>query len=89
LTPVSASDGLSIAHRRRLKLSNEALAQRLGVVSITQYRRETGRMAVTTPDLFRYAMVFGCQPADLLPPVTLPEKNTGNSRVARKKKASG
>jgi transcriptional regulator with XRE-family HTH domain len=55
--------------RKKLKLSTEALAHRAGVVSITQYRREKGLMMVTTPDLHRYAVIFGCQPGDLLPPI--------------------
>lgn len=88
LTYASAVGQRICEYRQRLKLSTEALAHRAGVVSITQYRRETGRMMVTTPDLFRYATIFGCQPADLLPPVAAVEAEKGAiSRVMPKKKA--
>ncbi len=75
--------------RMRLKLSTEALAHRAGVVSITQYRREKGIMTVTTPDLCRYAVIFGCQPGDLLPSFTDVESKAGTQRGGSKKKPRG
>ena len=66
--------------RKRLRLLTEALADRARMSSsITQYRREKGIMGRSSPQILlcRYAMIFGCQPGDLLPPFTAVASKAG------------
>jgi transcriptional regulator with XRE-family HTH domain len=77
-------------HRVRLGLSAEKLAHSAGVALVTQFRREKGEMMVTAAEICRYAVIFGCQPSDLLPPLLGADKKpVGPSSGAKKTPGGG
>ncbi|NLE99159.1 MAG: helix-turn-helix transcriptional regulator [Propionibacterium sp.] len=63
-------------HRKRLGLSQERLAEALGVTRQTVISIEKGRFDPSLPLAFRLARVFGCRIEDLFTPDDVAEDHS-------------